>query len=76
MKDFLGQEIAIGDLGVVIMSGATSAWFKCAEVSGITSKKIRVKTLGKYPTETTKDPHRFVKCRPEDVTASLLRGEK
>lgn len=76
MKDFLGQEIAIGDLGVCIVGNRTSR-FQVVEVVGMTPQflKIEYRPHAIWSQER-KAPHLFIKCRPEDIMVALLRGGK
>ena len=77
MKDFLGQEIAIGDLGVCVVSNSTSSWLQVVEVVGMTPQflKIEYRPHANWSQER-KAPHLFIKCRPEDIMVALLRGGK
>lgn len=78
MKDFLGQDINIGDLGVCIVSDRTSSWFQVVEVVGMTPQYLKIEYRPKkdWQSNERKSPHLFVKCRAEDITLAMLRGGK
>ena len=75
MKDFLGNEIEIGDVGVCLETGSSSAWLSIVRVTKFTPKNIYVEDI-KRPEDcmgTRKMPERFVKIRPEDMAMALLQ---
>ena len=75
MKDFLGQELNIGDLGVCIVGNRTSSWFQVVEIVGMTPQFLKIEYRpAKSWGQERKAPHLFIKMRPEDITIALLRG--
>lgn len=79
MEDYLGQTLEVGDVGVIIENGRSSAWFEVVEIIGFTPKMIKCGARGTNRTwrkEFKKLPHLFIKLRPEDVTMHLLRGQQ
>lgn len=78
MKDFLGQQIEIGDVGLCIDEGRSSSEFKIVEVVGFTPHflKLEHKRLDSSYPLSMKSPQKFVKCHPEDIVVALLRRRK
>ena len=75
MKDFLGNEIEIGDVGVCLETGSSSAWLAIVRVTKFSPKNIFVTDINNTNDSygTRKMPERFVKIRPEDMAMALLQ---
>ena len=79
MKDFLGNEIEIGDVGVCLETGFetgySSAWLAIVRVTKFSPKNIYVTGIANTNDSygTLKMPERFVKIRPEDMAMALLQ---
>lgn len=72
MKDFLGQQLEIGDVVIHICTGSSTNWFEVSVVEKFTPQNVKVKGSG------AKSPLKMCKIDPELATMYFLKkgGQK
>lgn len=60
MKDFLDNELNIGDEVVYLYYAKTSAELKSGEIINITDKMVKIETSKKYNGATYKQPDKII----------------
>lgn len=68
MKDFLGQEIKVGDKIVVLESKKTSSWYESGEVIGLTDKMVKVR----YPNPRYLYNNETIKCSDKLIVVNNI----